>query len=245
MATTMTPPSPPPAPTAGPKPGGRGVRFVAVRASLLPDEVISTRRTQLVRKQVLLGLVIVVGLMIAWFGLSWWQTSSSHSDLDDAQHRTVALQNQQHEFAPLVNAQAQASTIRTQLQKLMVGDLSWKSMLTVLRSKAPAGVHLTTVTGKVTTPTSKNGGTVASGVLNQTGKLSIGSLNVTGTARDQRSVAAYADRLATVKGLTAPLISSVSAADHTLTFTVELIITTDAFGGRYAVSPVTSTTGGH
>jgi Tfp pilus assembly protein PilN len=243
MTTTMTPP----APTTGPKPGaGRSVRFVAIRASLLPDEVITSRRTQQVRKQVLLGLVIVVALLIGWFGASWWQTSASHSDLDDAQHRTVALQNQQKEFAPLVNAQAQATTIRTQLQKLMLGDLSWQSMLTTLRSKAPAGIHLTTVTGKVTTAVStKTGGSSTAGVLNQTGKLSIGTLSVTGTASDQRSVAAYADRLATVKGLTAPLISNVSAADHTLTFTVDLIVTTDALGGRYTLSPATSSTGGH
>jgi Tfp pilus assembly protein PilN len=243
MATTMTPP----APTTGPKPGGgRSVRFVAVRASLLPDEVITSRRTQLVRKQVLLGLMIVVALLIAWFGISWWQTSASHSDLDDAQHRTVALHDQQHEFAPLVNAQADASAIRTHLQKLMVGDLSWKAMLTTLRSKAPAGINLTTVTGKVTTAiATNNSASTTSGVLNQTGKASVGTLSVTGTARDQRSVAAYADRLATVKGLTAPLISSVTAADHTLTFTVDLIITTEALGGRYTLAPATSTTGGH
>jgi Tfp pilus assembly protein PilN len=241
MATTMTPP----APTAGPKPTARAVRFVPVRASLLPDEVISSRRTQLVRKQVLLALVIVVGLMIAWFGMSWWQTSTSNSDLDDAQHRTVALQNQQHEFAPLVDAQAKADTIRTQLQKLMVGDLSWKAMLTTLSAKAPAGVHLTTVTGKIVTATStKNGTSISSSVLNQTGKLSVGTLSVTGTASDKRSVAAYADRLATVKGLTAPLITNVAADNHTVTFTVDLIVTTDAFGGRYAVSPTTTSTGG-
>ncbi len=56
----------------------------------------------------LLGLVLVVALLIAWFGLSWRQTTAGHSDLDDAQHRTVALQNQQNEFAPLVNAQAES-----------------------------------------------------------------------------------------------------------------------------------------
>ena len=104
----------------------------------------------------------------------------------------------------------------------------------------------TTVTGTVTTPTStKNASSATGAVLNQTGKPAIGTLSVTGTARDPRSVAAYADQLATVKGLTAPLISSVTSTDHTLTFTVDLIVTTEAFGGRYAVSPGTTSTGGH
>jgi Tfp pilus assembly protein PilN len=244
MATTMTPPSPAPAPAAAPKPGGRGVRLVAIRASLLPDEVIVRRRTDALRRQVLFGLVVVVALLIAWFGVSWWQTSASHSDLDDAQHRTVALQNQQKEFAPLVNAQAESATISAQLQKLMVGDLSWKAMLTTLRSKAPAGIKLVTITGNVAVPGAPTNAAPAAS-LNQTGKLAIGTVIVTGTANDKRSVAAYADRLGTVKGLTAPLISSVTAQDHTLDFTVNLIVTSDALGGRYSAHTTTSQTGGH
>ena len=238
MATTMTPP------TAAPKPGsGRELRFVSVRANLLPDEIISDRQTEAVRKQVLLGLVVVVALLVGWFGLSWWQTSSSRSDLDDARHQNVALQNQQKEFAPLVQTQTTVATIQSQLQKLMVGDLSWKSMLATLRSQAPHGIVLTTVTGNVATVVP--GSTVPAGTsLNQTGKQSVGTLIVTGTAPDKRTVAAYADRLGAVKGLTAPLISSVTTDNHQLTFTVNLIITSDALGGRYAVSAVPAT-GGH
>jgi Tfp pilus assembly protein PilN len=239
MATTMTPP------TAAPKPGsGRELRFVSVRANLLPDEIISDRQTDAVRRQVLLGLVVVVALLVGWFGLSWWQTSSSRSDLDDARHQTTALLNQQQEFGPLVQSQAEAATIQAHLQKLMTGDLSWKAMLTTLRSKAPAGVNLTTVTGNVVT--SLPGGTPPTTTsLNQTGKQSVGTLIITGTAHDKRTVAAYADQLGKIKGLTAPLISSVTTAATSVTFTVNLIVTSDALGGRYAAAAVVPATGGH
>ncbi len=142
-----------------------------------------------------------------------------------------------------MQTQTTVATIQSQLQKLMAGDLSWKTMLATLRSKAPSGVSLTTVTGNVVT--SVPGGTApASTSLNQTGKQSVGTLIVTGTASDKRTVAAYADRLGSVKGLTAPLISNVATDNHQLTFTVNLIITSDALGGRYAPRTVPAT-GGH
>jgi hypothetical protein len=66
----------------------------------------------------------------------------------------------------------------------------------------------------------------------------VGSLTIAGTSKDKRSVADYADRLAKVKGLTAPFITSVTALGGKVTFTVNVLITSDALGGRYAAAPV-------
>jgi Tfp pilus assembly protein PilN len=244
MTATMVPPSP----TPTPKPGGGALRHVTVRANLMPDEVISARQTVVVRKQVMLGVLVVVALLIAWFGLSWWQTHSARGDLDDAQARGVALQTQQKQFAPLVSAQSQIGTINSQLHKLMAGDLSWTTMLGTLRSNAPSGIDLTQVGGVISAgaATSSNS-QVKPSVLNESGKSQIGQLTVTGTAPSKNTVAAYADKLATVRGLTAPLITSATSADnsHALTFTINLVITTDALGGRYATPDLSTATGGH
>ncbi len=243
MTATMVPPSP----TPTPKPGSGGLRHVTVRANLMPDEVISARQTVVVRKQVMLGVLVVVALLIAWFGLSWWQTHAARGDLDDAQSRGVALRTQQQEYAPLVTAQFQIGTIGTQLHKLMVGDLSWTSMLGTLRSQAPDGVALTQVGGAISAGAATTNSEVKPSVLNETGKSQIGQLTVTGTAPSKNTVAAYADKLATVRGLTAPLITSATSADnsHALTFTINLVITTDALGGRYAAPDLSTATGGH
>jgi hypothetical protein len=47
-------------------------------------------------------------------------------------------------------------------------------------------------------------------------------------------VAAFAARLARVPGLTAPLISSVVTAQHEISFSIDVVITSDALGGRYS-----------
>jgi Tfp pilus assembly protein PilN len=243
MATTMISPTSAPRPSPGPE----AVRFVAVRANLLPDEVLSARQVLVVRKQVLLGLVVVAALLVAAYAASWWQTSSARSNLDDAQRQGVAYQNQQNEFAGLVAVQGKVQSIQTQLRTLMVGDLSWKGMLTTLRAKAPSGVSITTVTGNINAAaiTAAVPGAAAA-ALNQSGKPSVGQLTITGTAPDKKTTAAYADKLGSVKGLTAPLISSITSSASAVTFTVTVVITSDALGGRYsAAAPATTTTGGH
>jgi hypothetical protein len=71
-------------------------------------------------------------------------------------------------------------------------------------------------------------------VLNQSGKLQVGSLTIIGTAPDKNAVAAYIDSLAKVAGLAAPYPASLATTGHTLTFSASVIITSDALGGRYA-----------
>jgi Tfp pilus assembly protein PilN len=230
MATTLVPPSPAPAREAA-----GALRFVAIRANLMPEEVLSARQVVVVRKQVLLGLVAVVVALIGWYGLSWWQTSSANSALESTQRQGEALQSQQNQYTPLVQAQAQIANIRTQLQQLMGGDIPWKTMISSVRGAAPAGLVVQSLTGTLT-PANIAG---SPNVLNETGTASVGTLTVTGTAPDKRTVAAYADALGKVKGVTAPLISAVQASSRPVTFTIMAVLTTDALGGRYTAPAAT------
>lgn len=243
MATTLVH-----EPPAAKVPSSDGLRFVAVRANLLPDEIVSARQLDVVRKQVLLGLLAVVALLIGWFGLSWWQTAVANSNLDDAQHQTVALQNQQSEFGPLVNTQNQSALIHRQLHNLMAADLPWTKLLATLRSQAPAGVRVTGVTASVTVGVPAAGvnsvNPLNTSVLNASGRLSVGQLSVTGAAGSKGAVATYVDRLATVPGLAAPLITNFAVSGGVSTFTVNVLITTDALGGRYAAAVPAAPTGG-
>lgn len=243
MATTLVH-----EPPAAKLPAGDGTRFVSVRANLLPAEIISARQIEVVRKQVVLGLVLVVALLIGWFGLSWWQTQLANSDLDDAQHQTTALQNQQTAFGPLVNAQNQSNTIHGQLHNLMTADLPWTKMLTRIRDAAPTGVRLTGINASVTAgvPAATAGGATSLGngtVLNATGQLTVGQVAVSGSAGTKSAVAAYVDKLGGVPGLTAAVPSAVTSVGGSVTFTINVLITSQALGGRYAAAPPAPTGG--
>jgi hypothetical protein len=239
MTATMSPPVPPTA-----APSGGATRFVSIRADLLPDEIVTTRQLEVVRKQVLLGLSILVVLIAAWYAVSLLQTGASNRDLDAAHHRGIAYQNQQQKYGPLVKAQADVESIQKQLRTLMVGDMSWKNMLNTLRSKAPAGVSITSMSASMTLGAPTAGGAAAVPTLNQSGKASVGQLTVAGTAPDKKSVAAYADRLAVAHGLAAPLVSNVSTEAGGVHFTMTVILTADALGGRYS-TPAPTAPGGN
>jgi Tfp pilus assembly protein PilN len=236
MATTLIPPTP------SPRPPAAKAQHVAVRAHLLPDEIVSARQTEVVRKQVLLGLAIVVALLVGWFGLSWWQTHSANDQLSTAQQQGVALQRQQRQFEPLVTAITQTANINGQLQQLMAGDLSWNQMLATVRKKAPSGISVGSIDGMITAGAAAGSDTTpdpGTSVLNSSGKPTIGSLTVTGLAHDKRSIAAYADQLGTVPGLTAPLISNLQLDNRVFTFTIGAVITSDA------LTQPAATTGGN
>lgn len=247
------------APRPSPTPGGAAFdptpnsRVVAIRANLMPDEVLVARRTEKLRRHVVVGLAATLGLLLALYALSWWQTSAAEDDREAAQAQSVALKDQQRTYKPLVDAQNTVSTVEAQLRRLMVGDLQWTDMLTTLRKQAGSDVEVTNVVGTISSGAAgaagsngNNGGGI--GVLNNSGKPQTGTLTISGSAKDKRAVAAYVDRLEKVKGLATPYISNVTN-DQTgdLLYTISVVVTTDALGGRYAApAPVTtpSTTGG-
>jgi Tfp pilus assembly protein PilN len=239
MTATATPPAPVPEP---PVASANPARFVSIRSSLLPVEITNKRRLDRLKRHIVVGLASLVALLVAWYAFAMLQTSQAKSNLNSAERTTSTLQIQQRSFGPLVAAQAQSAAIKTQLVKLMIGDIQWKKMLDTLRASATRGVQITSVSASMTsgaapTPSGPQSGL---GVLNQSGKLQVGTLTILGTAPDKNAVAAYIDGLAKIRGLAAPFPANVTGDKGVLTFTANVIITSDALGGRYA-----TTQGGH
>lgn len=238
-ATTL-----PPAPAPGSASPAQTNRFVSIRANLLPTEVADKRRLRQLKRRSGLALVALIVLLAGWYVMAVLQTTSARSDLTSAQHRNRSLLAQEQQYGPVVTAQAASAAIRAQLSQLMVGDVNWKTMLAALRQTAGAGVQLTGVTASIQ-PTTTAAGTSGGGlgVFNQTGKQAVGTLTLSGSAQDKNTVAAFVDRLTKVRGLAAAFPASVSGDKGTATFTVDVIITSDAFGGRYSAN--STSTGGH
>lgn len=225
-----------------PAPSTEAIRFVAIRANLLPDEITDARRARRMARMVAVGLVALLVLLAAGYAVTMWQTTGAKDSLATVQRKSAALQSQQHKFGPLVTAQSQAASIKAELTKLMAGDLQWRDLLAVLRKGAGGGVRITSVTG---TTTFGGGGVPAdtggTAIFNQTGKQQVGTLTIAGTAPDKNAVAAYIDTLTKIPGLTAAFPASVTGLSGKVIFAASVIITSDALGGRYSAT----STGGH
>lgn len=238
--TTVAPPSPAPRSAPETAPGDGPARMIRVSANLLPDTVIAARRLSKLKRQLGLGLVGLLGLLVIGYGWSWWQTKSARDDLSAAQQHSAQMRSQMRDFAPLLTAQTRAQAITGNLRTVMVSDLQWRDLIASVRAKAGPGIHVTTVTGSVAPGSASNG--VGLGVLNNTGQLAVGTLTVTGTATDSKSVAAFVDGLAVTKGLASPIPANVAGVKGSVAFTINLLLTSDALGGRFTP---TSATGGH
>jgi Tfp pilus assembly protein PilN len=226
-----------------------GARYVAISASLMPDEVLLGRRLRELKRRLLIGIAGLLAVLLLAFAASWLQTESSHSDLSSEQHRATVETKTLQNYQPLVNAQNESSGIVSTLSTLMTGDLQWPALMAHLRSVAPGGTTLSSISGSITTGTSAD--SAASGaadsldILNQTGQQAVGTLTISGTARDKNAVAAFADKLITIPGIAAPLVSSVTGASGTITFSINTLITSAALGGRFAPTSTPSPTGGN
>jgi Tfp pilus assembly protein PilN len=242
MTTLATPP---PAQAAAPPGGTPG--FVSVFADLMPEEVVASRHARVVKRYVLVGLAAVLFLLAAGYGATWFQTRSAEDDLTSTQQLATALQLKQQEFQPLVIAQRQSSQIQQTIGKLMAGDLQWTHLLDDLRASARQDISFTGLTGTVAAGGATGAGAVGAagglGVLNQSGQLQVGTLTITGTAPDKNSVAAFVDRLGKIPGLAAAFPASVTSTDGKASFSVSVIITSEALGGRF--TPTSGATGGH
>ena len=236
MTTLITDAPPPPSAPNAP------MRYATIRANLLPDEVIASRRLAELKRRIGIGLAALLVLLLVGYGYSWWQTSSAQGDLASARHGTTALQQKQNSYLPLVTAQTQSAAIQTALRKLMVGDLSWTDMLGVLAKEgAKNGIVIADISGTLTAGAvsgSTQPGSAGFSVLNQTGKQSVGTMSIVGTAPDKSAVAAFVDNLSKVPGLAAPFPASVTSVNDngvgSVLYTLSVIITSDALGGRYA-----------
>jgi hypothetical protein len=59
-------------------------------------------------------------------------------------------------------------------------------------------------------------------------------MSINGSASNKAEVAAFVDRLGSVKGIAAPLPAMVQVANNKLTFTVTTVLTSDALSGKYS-----------
>jgi|SRR5579859_1547701 len=232
MSTTMMPDTPPAA-----LPNESAIRYPEVFANLMPEEVIIGRRARKLRQQIFAGLGVLVVLLAAWYAYSILQTSNAKSSLASTNRTATDLQTQQLKFGPLLLAQQDSAAISARLTTLMRGDVQWATLLDGLRHTAPKGVNVGTISATLVSGSqgaSSTGGGL--GVLNSSGKGSIGTLTMSGSASDKASVAAYVEALPGVTGVAAAFPESVQGSGSSYTWTITAILTTDALGGRYSTT---------
>jgi Tfp pilus assembly protein PilN len=227
-------------------PAGRVIPqpLAVVFADLLPDEVRAKRRLRYAKRRMLFGLIALVLLLGLGDALTRQQTSAAEDDLASANAQVAISTNQIGKFSAVLNTQSETQQIRTQLAGALVNDVSWTSLLDLLRHDAPTGLRVTSVVGQVDDPGSAAGTSDPTAGLTTTSDAVIGSLTLSGSAPNYSSVAGYVIALSGTKGFTAvnPATVTTAATGHQLAFTLTMSLTTSIDSEHYTASSATPPT---
>lgn len=238
MTALLTPPSAS-APELPEPEGTEPPQLVRVTANLLPDEVVGARRLSRLKRRLGISIAGLVALLALAYGYSWWQTGNARDQLATEQFNTSQMSRQLQRYTPLLQAQAQTIAIQGRLATVMAHDLQWSKLIDTLNRAATGRVTLGPITAQVDEADSTTAASTPS-PFTGTGQQLVGTVTLSGSAPDYRSVAAFADALGRSKGLAAVNPGSVNRADKLFDFTITLAITDDALGGRFWVEPTSA-----
>jgi Tfp pilus assembly protein PilN len=207
-------------------------RVLTIRANLLPSEISIGRDARRMRGGVLVALVVVLGLLVAWYGYAYHQKTLADADLA-AMTRQVGIvrdAENQKKFQEVTTVKNQNDTITTQLKTLLAGDLPWSGILDDLRgTAAKSGVTITSISAAVADKQSASSASLPSA----TGKTTVFTLVIAGTAKDKKTIAKYIDALGGVAGVANPYLTAATQNTDGVSFLADADVTSSAVCGRW------------
>jgi hypothetical protein len=177
--------------------------------------------------------VLVVGLGAAATTLA---RIGAESRLESATSTNTQLIAQQRTHSDVSSILGETAGVDDQLSTLLADDVSASTVVESLRGAATDGVVVSSVALDLSGVTDAAAG--GSSTLDDSGVAHLGSFDLTGTAPDQRTAAAYVDKLAALKGVVVPYLVStrVSTTGPGIEFTLKGTLTAALRTDRFAES---------
>lgn len=181
----------------------QAARVLSIRADLLPPEIRDGRRARRTRGFVLVSLTVVLALLGGWYWLAVQDLDAARTENNDAFAQLTDAQRAQQkdpEVQGLIKVENGTTLLANELKAALANDLSWANMLDLIRDRADdVDVTVGEITGSLD---SANSDTSVAG--------EVGSLTVTGSAKNKKVVAAYVDALSDLEDVSNPFVSSIA-----------------------------------
>lgn len=198
-------------------------RIPPIRANLLPSEITSGRNARHTRFVLVGAVILVVVLLGLWYLYAVNQKSAADEDLAVATEQVQLVQKRKNDYNKLTTMIAQEEAIAAKLAALLASDLPWATTLDKVRS---TGVAANVTISEMT-------GSLLSADQAATSGNTVGTLALSGSAPDKKTIANFVDDLATLKGIANPYLTVANEEDTGVNFTLTAEITSDARCGRY------------
>lgn len=230
---------------------------VAVRVNLLPPEIAEAEQFR--RGQVVRGAAVVaaVGAVGGLFLLASQSVGSAQNEVDAAQGRASALQQQVAALSAVPQTIAAVQAAETRLGGAMGNEVQWSHYLNALGMTTPSGVAfrelsvnqdvdaVTATAAAPTTPADPAAAAAAaaaaptSTITSPLGKPGIATVTFSGTARQNNSIAVFLNRLAANDGNVDPYFTQASTEEddasgqEVVNFEASVTVDETAKSGRY------------
>jgi len=208
----------------------------SIRANLLPHRVLEFRRARRAKGQALTAVVLAVVVVAAGVAATTLLRIAAESRLAFATATNIELLAEQRTYSDVASVLAEIDDIGGQLAALLRDDVSTSDLIDAIRGVATDGVLVSSVALDLLRGPGDVDAVGVAGSLDDSGLDHLGTLELTGTAPDQRTIAAFVDRLDDLDGITVPYLVSAraSTAGNGVEYTIEATITgdlrTDRFG---------------
>jgi hypothetical protein len=192
---------------------------------LTPPELIAARRLHTLRRLIAFGLGLVLVLCIVGYGYALVQHSRAQDDLDNASAQTTALDSTSHKYSGITQIEGLVAGVKGQIASAMQYDVDTAALVARLREALPGTMSIQNLTLAITNPTSTSGTSSSSTNLDASGRQIIGTVTITGAGRQLTDVAAYVDKLASIRGVDNVVPTSNAVAKGVTQYSITLSLT--------------------
>jgi Tfp pilus assembly protein PilN len=165
------------------------------QVNLLPPEILAKRRFRRLQWQLggcVLAVLVGCAAVTVWSQLG---VSAAEQDLAVAKDQGVQLQRQQVKYAEAPKVRGELDTLKAVRETALGTDVAWYQFLQDLAVNTPTGTQLSSVTITMT------GAAVAATSTTPFTPANLGSVKVSGQARQFTDVASWLDAVDRVHGL--------------------------------------------
>ena len=217
-------------------------------ANLIPPELLQARRAQALRKLVTAGLCLLLLLAGVGGGYAKLRSHDAAESLAAEQSRTSQLIADQNRYSAVTRIQGDVAQVKTQLAVLMSMDVDSAGLVNSLLSQLPPGASISQMSVTIAAPTLTATNNTGASALDTSTQPHIGTIAMSGEARNVTDVALLVSRLSAVKGVVDPYPTTNTVNDTGTQFTIQLAVNNSLLSHRYDASSTgsaSSATGGN
>lgn len=202
-------------------------------ADLTPPAVVAARSLRRLRNLIIALLVLVVLACVAGYVWASRQASDAAAEGARAQDETLVLQGELNKYSAVTRIEAATSGIQAKISALLAGDVNVAKLTANIRSALPGTMSINNLTINIPGASMSGAPAQHSDTPGLSGATQIGTVTISGAARNLNGLPLFVDHLNTISGVANVVPTSNQASSRSVTFTVNLVLTDALYSHRF------------